>query len=94
MSIIFVFIFQCVIDLRLNRLEIGTNQTVTSFLGEGDLPDHARLNAPVQSSQDEDQQLAEALSKSAQEAGNYNNLLLLMLRFCYIYADGKLRLPG
>merc|ERR1719471_837954 len=35
---------QCTIDLKNNQLLIGTTGTVTQFLGEGELPEHARLN--------------------------------------------------
>ncbi|RUS88707.1 hypothetical protein EGW08_003522 [Elysia chlorotica] len=60
---------QCIIDLRQNRLEIGDEKIFTPFLGEADLPEHARLNQPSSSaSQDEDRDLAEALSRSAQES--------------------------
>ncbi|KAI8796003.1 protein DDI1 2 isoform X1 [Biomphalaria glabrata] len=60
---------QCVIDLKKNQLEIGTTGTITPFLGEADLPEHARLNQPGSShNQDDDRDLAEALSKSAQES--------------------------
>lgn len=56
---------QCILDLGKNQLQIGTSGTVTSFLGEADLPEHARLNQPNPST-DEDKELAEALSKSAE----------------------------
>lgn len=56
---------QCVIDLAKNELKIGTTGTVTTFLSEAELPEHARLNQPP----NEDQDLAEAMNKSAQEAG-------------------------
>ena len=54
------------IDLAKNELKIGTTGTVTTFLSEAELPEHARLNQPP----NEDQDLAEAMNKSAQEAGN------------------------
>lgn len=57
---------QCVIDLGKNELKIGTTGTVTSFLGEADLPEHARLNQQPGS---EDHDLAEAINKSAAVAG-------------------------
>ncbi|CAG5129960.1 unnamed protein product [Candidula unifasciata] len=60
---------QCVIDLRKNQLEIGTTGTITPFLGEADLPEHARLNQPGSSGQDDDHDLTEALSRSVQETG-------------------------
>ena len=65
---LFIFFSQCIIDLGKNQLQIGTTGTVTPFLGEGDLPEHARLNT-VPSSTDGDKELAEALSRSAKEAG-------------------------
>ncbi|XP_067659100.1 protein DDI1 homolog 2-like [Haliotis asinina] len=62
---------QCCIDLKKNRLIIGTTGTETHFLAEGDLPEHARLNLSNQPSVDkEDEQLAQALAKSAAEAAS------------------------
>ncbi|XP_005106322.1 protein DDI1 homolog 2 [Aplysia californica] len=60
---------QCVIDLGKNQLQIGTTGTVTPFLGEADLPEHARLNsvASAGGGSKEDRDLAEALSRSAQD---------------------------
>ena len=51
---------------------IGTTGTETPFLGEGDLPPHARLNRTLSGTDvEEDRQLAEALQKSAADsAGN------------------------
>ena len=49
---------------------IGTTSTETKFLSEGDLPEHARLNMTQNSSTADDQELADALSQSAAEAGN------------------------
>ena len=63
----FFFSSQCTIDLKNNKLLIGTTGSETPFLSEGDLPEHARLN---RTANDEDRQLAEALSKSAQETGD------------------------
>jgi len=57
---------QCTIDLKTNKLLIGTTGSVTSFLPEGELPEHARLN---RTPPDEDKELAQALSNSAQDAG-------------------------
>ena len=62
---------QCVLDLKNNQLVIGTTGTTTPFLGEGELPDHARLNRTLPEPMDEDKALAEALNKSAQEAGKF-----------------------
>ncbi|XP_064610626.1 protein DDI1 homolog 2-like isoform X2 [Liolophura sinensis] len=68
---------QCSIDLKRNKLVIGTTGTETPFLSEGDLPEHARLNGasgttPSRSeTEKEDQQLAQALAKSAQEAAQF-----------------------
>ena len=49
---------------------IGTTGTETTFLGEGDVPEHARLNRSnnAEEAMDDDRQLAEALAKSAEEA--------------------------
>ena len=69
--------FQCLVDLRNNKLIIGTTGTETGFLGEGELPDHARLNKnpeQMEASQDEDRQLAEALATSAAEAAGQTGL--------------------
>ncbi len=61
---------QCSIDLKRNKLVIGTTGTETPFLSEGDLPDHARLNRQLSGPEgmDEDRQLAEALAKSAEDS--------------------------
>ncbi|XP_014769083.1 protein DDI1 homolog 2 [Octopus bimaculoides] len=62
---------QCSIDLKRNVLVIGTTGTETPFLSESELPEHARLNLlqrPSSSIESEDQQLAEALARSAEEA--------------------------
>lgn len=64
---------QCLLDLRANKLVIGTTGTETKFLNEGDLPEHARLNRPAgdvthEEMEDDDRQLAQALAKSASEA--------------------------
>lgn len=56
---------QCNIDLGKNQLQIGG--TVTPFLSEAELPEHARLNAPQSTSSSEDMELADALSRSVQE---------------------------
>ncbi|XP_013416940.1 protein DDI1 homolog 2-like isoform X2 [Lingula anatina] len=66
---------QCCIDLKRGTLVIGTTGTETPFLTESDLPDHARLNRTAsevdegQLQEHEDRELAEALNKSAKEAG-------------------------
>lgn len=61
---------QCVIDLKLNELVIGTTGTKTKFLSETDLPANARLSNQAGDDNEvvmeEDRQLAEALAKSAQ----------------------------
>ena len=62
-----MFSSQCVIDLQKNELLIGTTGTRTPFLPENQLPAHARINNQPQEA-DEDQQLAAALQKSAEEA--------------------------
>lgn len=62
---------QCVIDLRRNTLSIGTTGMETTFLTESELPTCARIMFPSggsTSQEQEDQQLAEALNKSSQEA--------------------------
>ncbi|OWF54456.1 protein DDI1 homolog 2-like [Mizuhopecten yessoensis] len=64
---------QCCIDLKRNKLVIGTTGTETSFLTESQLPEQSRLNynhppSPKSTSQ-EDQQLAEALARSQDETG-------------------------
>ncbi len=41
---------QCVIDLRQNKLLIGTNGTETPFLSESELPECARLSGSVSQS--------------------------------------------
>ena len=66
--------FQCCIDLRRNVLVIGTTETETAFLSESDLPDCARLsmNPDVMqrnAQEEDDKLLAQALQRSAEEAG-------------------------
>ena len=60
-------------------LVIGTTGTETPFLAEGDLPDHARLNRQLSDTPnvDEDRQLAEALAKSAKDAGERLRIWLI-----------------
>ncbi|XP_022092810.1 protein DDI1 homolog 2-like [Acanthaster planci] len=62
---------QCCIDLKNNILKIGTTGTATPFLGEAELPACARLNQSESlektSIETEDKQLAEALTRSAQD---------------------------
>ncbi|KAG7159225.1 DDI1 2-like [Homarus americanus] len=63
------------IDLKNNKLHIGTTGTVTNFLGESELPDSARLTSPdeeeaMQESEKtakelDDRVLAEALAASS-----------------------------
>ncbi|XP_063001451.1 protein DDI1 homolog 2 isoform X2 [Elgaria multicarinata webbii] len=64
---------QCSIDLKKNVLVIGTTGTQTTFLPEGELPECARLaygagREDVRPEEIADQELAEALQKSAEEA--------------------------
>ncbi|XP_078498711.1 protein DDI1 homolog 2-like isoform X2 [Lissotriton helveticus] len=64
---------QCSIDLKKNFLLIGTTGTRTAFLPEGELPECARLaygpgREDMQPEEIADQELAEALQKSADEA--------------------------
>ncbi|KAK6175362.1 hypothetical protein SNE40_013842 [Patella caerulea] len=65
---------QCIIDMAKNELQIGTTGTVTKFLSESEVPEHARLNSTGESSrtslEDEDSQLAQAIAKSSEEAAN------------------------
>lgn len=58
---------QCIIDLKMNRLVIGTTQTFTPFLSEGDLPQHARLNRPQSDQDDEEQLMLEAVVTSQKD---------------------------
>ncbi|KAG0443547.1 hypothetical protein HPB47_014796 [Ixodes persulcatus] len=61
---------QCLIDLKRNLLVIGTTGTETPFLGEGELPDCARLQQLLASQScstlQEQEELARALSSSSQ----------------------------
>uniref|UniRef100_K7FW99 Protein DDI1 homolog 2 n=1 Tax=Pelodiscus sinensis TaxID=13735 RepID=K7FW99_PELSI len=64
---------QCSIDLKNNVLVIGTTGSQTTFLPEGELPECARLaygagREDVQPEEIADQELAEALQKSVEEA--------------------------
>ncbi|XP_042336182.1 protein DDI1 homolog 2 isoform X2 [Sceloporus undulatus] len=64
---------QCSIDLKKNVLVIGTTGSQTTFLPEGELPECARLaygagREDVRPEEIADQELAEALQKSADEA--------------------------
>ncbi|XP_067422365.1 protein DDI1 homolog 2 isoform X1 [Emydura macquarii macquarii] len=66
---------QCSIDLKKNVLVIGTTGSQTTFLPEGELPECARLaygagREDVRPEEIADQELAEALQKSAEEAEN------------------------
>lgn len=66
---------QCSIDLKRNVLVIGTTGTETRFLSEAELPDCARMayGMPRDDLQPEelaDQELAEALHRSAEESGH------------------------
>nr|XP_060614839.1 protein DDI1 homolog 2 isoform X2 [Anolis sagrei ordinatus] len=64
---------QCSIDLKKNVLVIGTTGSQTTFLPEGELPECARLaygagREEVRPEEIADQELAEALQKSAEDA--------------------------
>ncbi|XP_032087644.1 protein DDI1 homolog 2-like isoform X3 [Thamnophis elegans] len=64
---------QCSIDLKNNMLVIGTTGSQTSFLPEGELPECAKLaygpgRDDMRPEELADQELAEALQKSAEEA--------------------------
>ncbi|XP_026540214.1 protein DDI1 homolog 2 isoform X1 [Notechis scutatus] len=64
---------QCSIDLKNNMLVIGTTGSQTAFLPEGELPDCAKLaygpgREDMRPDELADQELAEALQKSAEEA--------------------------
>ncbi|KAM6434850.1 protein DDI1 homolog 2 isoform 2-T2 [Liasis olivaceus] len=66
---------QCSIDLKKNVLVIGTTGSQTAFLPEGELPECAKLaygagREDVRPEEMADQELAEALQKSAEEAEN------------------------
>ncbi|XP_078281351.1 protein DDI1 homolog 2 isoform X2 [Rhinoraja longicauda] len=65
---------QCSIDLKRNVLVIGTTGTETRFLSEAELPECARLaygtpRDDLHTEELADQDLAEALHRSAQESG-------------------------
>lgn len=65
---------QCSIDLKKNVLVIGTTGSQTTFLPEGELPECARLaygagREDVRPEEIADQELAEAIQKSVEEAG-------------------------
>ncbi|XP_058017467.1 protein DDI1 homolog 2 isoform X6 [Ahaetulla prasina] len=64
---------QCSIDLKNNVLVIGTTGSQTTFLPEGELPECAKLaygpgREDMRPDELADQELAEALQKSAEEA--------------------------
>ncbi|XP_033015241.1 protein DDI1 homolog 2 isoform X2 [Lacerta agilis] len=66
---------QCSIDLKKNVLVIGTTGSQTTFLPEGELPECARLaygagREDVRPEEIADQELAEAIQKSVDEAEN------------------------
>lgn len=65
---------KCSIDLKKNVLVIGTTGSQTTFLPEGELPECARLaygagREDVRPEEIADQELAEALQKSVEDAG-------------------------
>jgi len=71
--------------LKRNVLVIGTTGRETPFLGEGDVPEHARLNRTIEPNQpSEDQQLAEALQRSAQEAAGLSRLQSCVISVCLV----------
>lgn len=64
---------QCSIDLKKNVLVIGTTGSQTTFLPEGELPECARLaygtgREDIRPEEIADQELAEAIQKSAEDA--------------------------
>ncbi|POI33011.1 hypothetical protein CIB84_003237 [Bambusicola thoracicus] len=66
---------QCSIDLKKNVLVIGTTGSQTAFLPEGELPECARLaygagREDVRPEEIADQELAEAIQKSVEEAAS------------------------
>ena len=70
---------QCVVDLRNNKLVIGTTGTETTFLGEADVPGYARLNgsegdASHEKMETDDGQQAETAEKSSQSASTTPSL--------------------
>lgn len=69
----FLVNLQCCIDLKQNKLQIGTSGSETPFLSESDLPPCARLNRQ-DGPESEDRQLAEALARSADGTGNRKTL--------------------
>ncbi|XP_048638677.1 protein DDI1 homolog 2, partial [Marmota marmota marmota] len=75
---------QCSIDLKKNVLVIGTTGSQTTFLPEGELPECARLaygagREDVRPEEIADQELAEAIQKSAEDAGIWMAKLLLLV---------------
>lgn len=74
MLLFFAFFLQCSIDLKKNVLVIGTTGSQTTFLPEGELPECARLaygtgREDIRPEEIADQELAEAIQKSAEDAG-------------------------
>ena len=65
-------------DLAANSLSIGTTGTKTLFLGEGDLPEIARLNRSVSATSEEERQLTEAMDRSSQPAGKLISFSLIL----------------
>lgn len=83
---------QCSIDLKKNVLVIGTTGSQTSFLPEGELPECARLaygagRDDVRPEDIADQELAEAIQKSVEEAGTSRSPLGIGIRgvFCFVF---------
>ncbi|KAL1776435.1 regulatory solute carrier protein family 1 member 1 isoform X1 [Sigmodon hispidus] len=73
---------QCSIDLKKNVLVIGTTGSQTTFLPEGELPECARLaygtgREDIRPEEIADQELAEAIQKSAEDAADQNTAMPL-----------------
>ena len=63
--------------MKKSALIIGTTGTETPFLSESEIPEHAKLNIKDHAmTQDEDRDLAEALSKSAESGEKQINKLI------------------
>lgn len=67
-------LLKCSIDLKKNVLVIGTTGSQTTFLPEGELPECARLaygagREDLRPEEIADRELAEAIQKSAEDAG-------------------------
>jgi len=97
-------LLQCSIDLKKNVLEIGTTGSQTAFLPEGELPECARLaygagREDVRPEEIADQELAEAIQKSVEEAGIVMNpdeiLICLVFLLCIrLPVDSHWKIPS